>query len=307
MASANKTAPEEETKNELVAQTGGTALSADFLDEIAADAGAGTSRNADDNVVPFIALLQDMSPQAKKRDPNYIDGAEPGFLLNKATRGIFDITKSVADGGDEFLVQPCAFHRCVVEWIPRDAGGGFVARHDTQPGQDIDDLLSKLGKQIVDPKDSTGKKKIWVTPDGKHELRDTRYHYVNILMEDGSLFPAVMSFSSTGHTASREWMTLMNNFKIKVGDRLITAPSWAKKYRVRSKVKTNTSGDFFVLYIEDAGVIEDKAVREQGKLLNKAFESGEVKADVEDESGEGTASSAGQSGGGDKNQGDIPI
>ena len=61
-------------------------LPAEMLDELIQDAGAGTSQSADDNIVPFIALLQDMSPEVKKRDPEYVEGAEVGFFLNKATK-----------------------------------------------------------------------------------------------------------------------------------------------------------------------------------------------------------------------------
>jgi hypothetical protein len=279
---------EDEVKNQVATTSGGSSLPADFMEDVMADAGSGVSQNADDNVLPFLALLQDLNPEVKKRDPNYVEGAEPGFIYNQATRQLWNTVLAPGeekDGhkGDELLVQPCAFHRCVVEWIPRDAGGGFVARHDPKPGETIDQMLARIGKQVADPKDSSGDKKIWVTPDGKHELRDTRYHYVNILQPDGTISPAVMSFSSTGHTPSREWMTLMNNFKIKVGDQMITAPSWSKKYRVRTRLKQNKKGEFFVHHIEDAGIITDKSLRELGKQLNRAFQTGEVKPDMEKE------------------------
>lgn len=288
MATTKTNTDEDVKTNTALAGTAGTALSADFLEDVQADAGAGTSQNADDNVLPFLSLLQDLSPEVKKRDPGYVPGAEPGFIYNQATRQLWNTVLAPGeevDGaiGSELLVQPCAFHRCVVEWIPRDAGGGFVARHDPKAGETIEQLLARIGKQVTDPRDSSGDKKIWVTPDGKHELRDTRYHYVNVLQPDGGISPAVMSFSSTGHTPSREWMTLMNNFKVKVGDKLVVAPSWSKQYRVRTRIRTNNKGDFFVHHIEDAGIINDKSIRELGKQLNRAFSAGEVKAAVDSE------------------------
>lgn len=275
-------------------------LTEDVLAELAEDAGAGTSSSADDNVIPFLSLLQDLSPEAKSRDPEYVDGAKPGMILNKANKRIYSVEKSPADGGDTLEFQHCAFQRRVVEWVPRDLGGGFVAHHDPRPGETIDQLLERIGKKVVDPKDTKGTKFIWKSKENPdNELRDTRYHYGNIIDADGSLFPAVLSFSSSGHTGSREWMTLMNNFKINVGGKLVTAPAWSKKYRIRTKLRSNNSGEWFVIYVEDAGIITDGAIRAAGKALFEAFSSGAIRAD----DGDGDSAAAGAGAGGD----DIPV
>lgn len=278
-------------KTEVATQSsGGGAVQTfddDMLNEAAEYAGAGTSNSADDNVLPFLSLLQDMTPQAKKRDALYVEGAEPGFMLNKATRKLFDTHLPVDEQTSPLIVQPCAFHRCVNEWVPRDQGGGFIARHEILPGEKIDDTMKRLGgKQVKDPRDSKGEKLIWRLENG-HDLIDTRYQYVNVLDEDGNVVgPAVMSFSSTGHTPARQWMTLQRNAKL--AGRVEPAPSWFKKYRVRSIPRENESGDFFVLTIDDLGDdgwIRDARVRAQGLELNKAFSAGAVKAGVEDEGG----------------------
>jgi len=256
-------------------------LPAELMEELAADAGAGTSQSADDNIVPFIVLLQDMSPEVKKRDPEYVDGAEVGMLLNKATKQLYAADeKQAEEAGLPILeFQPCYFDRCVVEWVPRADGGGFVARHELQGSPE--QTMEKLGaRQVPDPQDPN--KKIWRTSDGKNDLIDTRYHFGHVISEDG-ISPAVLAFSSTGHTASREWMTMMNNFKVPVKQAdgttvLKSAPSWSKKYRVGSKPKSNKKGDFFVVNIADAGVIVDTAVRAAGKALNASVGSGAVRA-----------------------------
>lgn len=283
--------PKENT--ELTKASGTEVMDADMLAEIQENAGLGTSQNADDNIIPFIVLLQDMSPQVKKRDPDYVEGAEVGMLLNKATRQLYaaDAAQAEATGLPLLTFQPAAFDRCIVEWVPRVDGGGFVARHDLK-GTVEETMTAIGGKQVVDPQDD--KKKIWKTADGKHDLIDTRYHYGNILSKD-SISPAVISFSSTGHTASREWMTLMNNFKVNVGGNLVTAPSWFRAYTVKTKPKNNAKGDFFVITVDDAGVITDAAVRAVGKELHKAFSTGAVKAANDEAPG-------GASGGGDTSQ-----
>ena len=143
--------------------------------------------------------------------------------------------------------------------------------------------MQRLGaRQVADPNDPS--KKIWRTADGKNDLIDTRYHFGHVVGEDGSLSAAVISFSSTGHGSSREWMTLMNNFKIKTPDgRLVVAPSWSKKYLVGSKPRANKKGDFFVAVVHDLGaegLLRDPALRAAGKEMNAAFKTGGVRADV---------------------------
>lgn len=273
----------------LVAQTGSTELSAEMMAEIEADAGAGTSQSADDNIVPFIVLLQDMSPEVKKREADYVQGAEPGMLLNKATRQLYaSDEKQAAETGFPLLrFQPCAFDRSVNEWIPRIDGGGFVAKHDLVGS--VEQTMARVGARQVEVADERGEKRtVWRDATGKHDMVDTRYHYGHAVGDDGSLSPAVLGFASTGHTASREWMTLMNNHKINAGGRLVVEPSWFRVYNVRSKPKSNKKGDFFVITVDDGPRIEDAASRAAGKALHAAFSAGTIRAD--DAAGEGATS-----------------
>lgn len=273
------TAKEDDKTKALAPTTNNAGLPAAFLDEIVADAGAGTSSSADDNIVPFIVLLQDMSPEVKKRNPEYVEGAEPGMLMNKATKKLYasDDAQSEALKLPLLIFQPVAFDRAIIQWVPRIDGGGFVARHELTGT--VEDTMKRIGAKQMEVTDERGDKKlVWRSGDGKHDLIDTRYHYGNILEDDGTLVPAVIGMSSTGHTASREWMTLMTQ-KIRVGDRLIVPPSWVKKYEVHSKAKTNAKGDFFVFTVDDDGFIEDAQIRAAGKELNEAFGKGTIKAD----------------------------
>lgn len=284
---------ETEDKTKALVPTTPAGLPAEFLDELAADAGAGTSQNADDNIVPFIVLLQDMSPQVKKRDAEYVDGAEPGMLMNKATKKLYasDDAQAEANHLPLLVFQPCAFDRAVIEWIPRTDGGGFVARHEFKGT--VEETMKAIGGKQVEITDEKGEKKlVWKTGDGKHDLIDTRYHFGNILEDDGTLVPAVIGMSSTGHTASREWMTLMNQ-KVKAGDKLIVPPSWSKSYIVHSKGKTNNKGDFFVFTVDDNGFIADAAIRADGKALNVAFTKGDVRANDADLNETGSGSGGG--------------
>ena len=52
-----------------------------------ADANEGLGQlGQEDLAIPFLRILSDTSPQVKKRDPEYVDGAEVGMLFNTLTR-----------------------------------------------------------------------------------------------------------------------------------------------------------------------------------------------------------------------------
>ena len=50
---------------------------------------------SDDLAIPFIRVLQAMSPQVNKRAPEYVDGAEVGMLFNTVTNSVYDGEKGV--------------------------------------------------------------------------------------------------------------------------------------------------------------------------------------------------------------------
>lgn len=263
----------------IAEEQGGDLVPADMLAEFLADAGAGISKAAEDKIVPFVALLQDMSPEVKKRDPNYIEGAEAGMYLNKATQQLYagDAAMAERTGFPVLEFQHCELDKCVVEWVNRNDGGGFVARHSLQGS--VEDTLKRLGRQMPDPQDP--KKKIWKTPEG-NDLIETRYHYGNII-NGGRPQPAVIAYSSTGHTTSKQWMSLMDGFQLDDGKgNLFTPPAWAKRYFIGSKAKENKKGSFFVGTVADGKLITSTALRAAGKKLHEAVKTGMVSAATED-------------------------
>jgi hypothetical protein len=153
------------------------------------------------------------------------------------------------------------------------------------------------GKQVPDPQDP--KKMIWKTKDGLHDLIDTRYHFGHVVNGNDPR-PAVLAFSSTGHTASRQWMTTMNEFKIpdpKTGQPMRNAkgealrlPAWARKYTIGTKPRENVKGSFFVATVADGGLIRDAAIRAAGKELYDKVKAGVVVAST-DEANHGQSAS----------------
>jgi hypothetical protein len=123
----------------------------DLSSEISADliiksAGLGLENVTNDDItIPRLAIIQSGSPQRKKKDEKYIEGADEGMIFNTVTNTLYP---------ESLEIIPCGFRKTYVEWVPREKGGGLVAVHDMKPdGTKTDPKTKKsmLGEnQIVD-------------------------------------------------------------------------------------------------------------------------------------------------------------
>lgn len=107
-------------------------LPASLISEMATDSGLGLSNvTADDMQIPFLRILQALSPQLVKTNSGYIKGAEQGDIFNTVTHQVWK-----ADEG--LTVVPCYFEQKLLEFVPRNQGGGFVQ----ELAKDHPDVLS---------------------------------------------------------------------------------------------------------------------------------------------------------------------
>ena len=61
-----------------------------------ADADKGSQNiSQDDLALPFLKVLGQLSPEVNKRDGKYVEGAEPGMILNSVTNEVFDGSKGI--------------------------------------------------------------------------------------------------------------------------------------------------------------------------------------------------------------------
>lgn len=211
-----------------VAKKESTAL--DLADEVAGETGM-EDMGSDDFAIPFVRILQDASPQVKKKKAEYIDGAEASFFFNTGTQ---EVHKG-QEGGINFV--PCVYQRKIVEWIPVDDGGGFVGAHE-------------LDAQIV--KDAIKDGPYMTTPDG-HDLVDTAYYYGQMIDEDGTLSPAVMAFSSTQWKKAKNWNNRLGSLKLEQSSGAkVNAPMWSHSWNITTRFESNDKGDWYGYHIGDA-------------------------------------------------------
>ena len=169
--------------------------------------------------IPFLAVLQKMSPQCDKDASEFIKGAEPGMFFNTATQELC---------GSSVKVIPCAYLRQLIEWIPRDQGGGFRGSHAVESIN-----IASLER------DDSGR---FVLPNGNH-LMDTRYHFILYLSPNGPQ-PVVISLASTQIKTSRNWMTAMRDFRAMnpKTKQLQSVPMMANVWKLSTITQSNEKG-----------------------------------------------------------------
>lgn len=173
----------------------------------------------DDYAIPYLNVLQGLSPEVQDGTDGSIEGAKPGMLMNS-------VSKRLWPGKEGVLFVPVCRQRLVVEWRPRDAGGGLVARHE---------ISSEFVRSTP-----RGEKGEWVTEEG-NELVDTFYLFGFTLEDIDAMEPEevmVMSFWSTKIKKYRQIMWQMD--KVKNGP-----PMFANRLRVKTVQEKNNQGTFF--------------------------------------------------------------
>lgn len=209
-------------------QEGTASLPAELLESMGEDAGLGVSTDPNEVGIPFLYILQDLSPQVKKRDEQYIEGAEVGDIFNNVTREVIP----AAVGFDWIEV---GFEAAQVEWRPNR--GGFVAKHPN------DTPLRSEVKMVAD-----GEKQVPTLPSG-NILTETKYHYglyrraATADQPAGSWEPAVIGMASSMIKCSRDLEGMKKRLKLPNNS---VAPAFAVRYAFKTKLVSKNNNEWFV-------------------------------------------------------------
>jgi hypothetical protein len=229
-----------------------------------ADANQGLGQlGMDDLAIPFLRILSDTSPQIKKRDPQYIEGAESGMIYNTLTKEIFDGDKGVQ-------VIPCSYQRQYIEW--QDRGKGTGAPVNIHSGDS--NILSKTTR------DDQRKDRL---TNGNY-IEDTANHFCLIKSDNGVWSQALIAMKSTQRKKSKRWNSLMLGLKLKGAKGLFTPPSYSHIYSLKTIAESNDLGEWFGWDVSRVGPIEDADLYSQAKAFSASVDAGEVKVKHDDES-----------------------
>ena len=216
---------------DLAKKTASTELTAFDYGE---DAGSGfENQTAADYSIPFLGVLQQMSPQVKDPDDGGIAGARPGMLLNTVTEELYS-----AKEGLQFV--PAHTEHVFVEWVPRESGGGFVAVH-------------QINSDVVKRAKANAREYGKYRTDAGNDLVETFYVY-GITCDDrdaGEML--VIAFTSTKIKVYKRWNTKIGMFQIKTGDgRKVRPPLFAHRVKLTTSKEKNNKGEFYNLAINPA-------------------------------------------------------
>jgi hypothetical protein len=227
------------------------------------DANAGLKNlGMDDLAIPFLRILSDTSPQIKKRDPLYIEGAESGMIYNT-------LTKEIYDGEAGVKVIPCAYQRQYIEWMDRGKGTG--APVNIYPAES--NILSQTTR------DDQKKDRL----DNGNYIEDTANHFCLILGNDGTPSQVLVAMKSTQRKKSKRWNSLMLGLKMKGTKGLFTPPSYSHLYLLKTVAESNDLGNWFGWDISRVGPVEDANIYHQAKAFAESVDKGEIKVKHEED------------------------
>lgn len=192
-----------------------------------------------DKVLPRIDVLQALSPQIKKSDPGYIDGAEQGQIFNTVTSEIY---------GDNITFIPVYFRKEYVIWKLRKHGGGFIGAFSTQKEAE------SIHCQQPNP--------------GEFEVVESHQHFV-IVMTDHGPEEAVLSMTKSKLKVSRSLNSLIQ---------IANVDRFAKAYKLKAIETSSDKGDFWTYNAMAAGFVT-KELYDYAKNLYELIKAGAADVD----------------------------
>lgn len=230
-----------------------------------ADAGQGFENTDKDSfAIPFLRILQGLSPQCNKANTaEYIKGADQGDLFNT-------VSKEVVSSDDGMDIIICHYDRKFTEWAPNR--GGFRGEHAP-----TDPILRKVEERV----DDEGKRQM-VLPNG-NSVQDTRYHFALKLNEDGSTTRLLICAASSGIKKSKRLMTELDGLKsINSQGKPFTPPLFYSIIHVTTAPESNDQGDWFnwdftIMRQLDLGDEDDVSLYLSAKAFRDSIAKGAVK------------------------------
>jgi|TARA_R110002153_G_scaffold131915_2_gene280919 hypothetical protein len=195
---------------------------------------SGSSRGSegvgiDDITIPRVDVLQALSPQRKKTNAEYIEGAEEGMLFNTVTKQLY---------GSNFVFVPVYFRKEYVIWKDRKEGGGFCGAFSSEL-----DAINAIADQDLNPE--------------IHQISDTGQHFGLLVDDHESENPkieeAVISMSRSKMKVSRQLNTMI---RMAGGDR------FERAYTVAACESTNNNGEeFWNISVKQLGYVSESVFK----------------------------------------------
>lgn len=202
-----------------------------------------------DITIPRLSMVQDLSPQRKKNNAEYIEGCEEGMLFNTVTLELYP---------SHVIFVPVYFRLEWLVWKHRDSGGGLQGVCATQEEAVALVAAHPLAGQMTEKNEPV------------LEVQDTAQHF-GLIVDSDSLRATeiVVSMSRSQLKPSKQ---LNSQIKIVGGDR------FERYYRLSAVQVDGARGEYYNWKVEQLGFVSE-AIFAQAESLYESVVAG--KRDVE--------------------------
>jgi hypothetical protein len=197
---------------------------------------------ASDMILPRVDVLQALSPQIKKSDPNYIDGAEQGQIFNTVTGEIY---------GSSVQFIPVLFRKEYTVWKLRKAGGGFCGAYKSK--EEGEAAVAAMQNPV------------------DYECVESHQHFCMLLTDHGPE-EAVFSMTKSKLKVSRALNTLVQ---------IAGVDRFAKAYRMDAIETSSDKGEFWSFKVHPSGFVS-KELYDRGQGLYEMIRAGAADVDRAD-------------------------
>lgn len=281
---------------------GGRQLAAyDFGDE----AGAGfEDMSVKEQLVPFINLLQGLSPQIDRSRSEYVEGAQMGMLFETASQELFDVKIGNPESGLTFI--PCWREEVYTEWVPRNdvtfpksgkvirggsAGNGFRGVH--KPDEPAIRQAMQMAQQEFG-RSWEFRPLPFYNADQNEETILTHQFNVGIIygwpeLDEMSAQRAMLAFVSTKIPTYQQFMTASRKIRYlnPATGKLAEPPLYSHRWRLGVVPQENNKGKFFNYRItlekplpwHNSLVRRDSVLYAFAKEFYEQWREGQVKGD----------------------------
>jgi hypothetical protein len=251
-----------------------TAAPMSMEDMLESDSGSGMENLTSDVLqIPFLTILQALSPQVTRGNAEYIKDAQQGMIFNTLTKQVYPAI--AADDEPGILVSAVYFATKHIEWKDRKKGGGLRRVW----GEDLS--FQNSPDYVYNAESQT-----YVNADGESSVIQHLETYLQMLgtPEQLELSQAIVSMKGTQLKKAKMWNSLRTNLRVKTpSGKLINPPSWFGVYRLRTALESNDSGSWFGWKIEHYKNLnefeEGPYIYGEAKRLYEGIHDGSIRAD----------------------------
>ena len=192
--------------------------------------------------LPILKLLQNSSGEAQKRNQNYVEGAEPGMLLNT-------VTKRLYNGDTGINVIPCYYKLEYQEWADFGTGSG----RPEQIYADDSDIISKTTKDGGKDRLSNG-----------NYILTVHQNYV-LIVGDDAVETALISMSASQGKVSKKWESLQLSQVMTDDKGTFTPASFSYIYNLSSVLNSGKGNQWYGYAVKTVGPVTDPNLYQRAK------------------------------------------